>query len=123
MFCMKLPRSWLLLLLASMMASGASPSLAEAGSAKAPDLLLPLHGKGLVVKIEGADTPEGTVWAQRAREMVELWFPVAASYLDTPGWRAPQEIILEFKEMKGVAHASGNRITISKAWIKDHPED
>ena len=120
---MKLPSAWLLLLVAGMIASGASSSLAEAGAVKAPDFLLPLHGKGLVVKIEGTDTPEGAAWAQRAKEMVELWFPIVATYLDTPGWKAPQEITLEFKEMKGVAHAGGNRITISKAWIKHHPED
>ena len=88
-----------------------------------PELLPPLYSKNLRVETDISAAPECAAWAKQARAMVELWFPVVAAYLDTPGWQPPRQIKLEFVEMKGVAHASGGTITISRKWIRDHPQD
>ncbi|TLD72082.1 hypothetical protein FEM03_04975 [Phragmitibacter flavus] len=107
----------LLVLVGSFAAAKAKPVIVV------PALLEPLSSKELVVHVDCSQAPECEAWGQQAKAMVELWFPIIATYLDTPGWRPPPEILLIFLEMKGVAHASGHTIHISRDWIKKQPQD
>jgi hypothetical protein len=96
-----------------------SSSLAQAP----PPLLQPVSVSGLKVTTDTGGFSHLQPWADRAREMVVLWYPVVAAYLDTPDARLPREIKIEFKDMPGVAHTAAGVITIAKAWVEAHPED
>lgn len=78
----------------------------------------------LKVNVDISQTPELADWAQQAKSTVEEWHPRIAKLLPSDGFTPPAEITLFFqKDMKGVAHTSGNKITISAEWVKKHPDD
>lgn len=107
----------------SQTSSATSSQASKEISPTIPEVLHSEYGKRMSVKLEGASDPVEAAWAERAKEMVLLWYPIIATYLATPGWQGATEIVLEFQDIDGVAHAAGNRITISTRWIKSHPQD
>ncbi|WP_009958716.1 putative secretory protein [Verrucomicrobium spinosum] len=90
---------------------------------RVPELIQPLVSRGLKVTVDTSGAPECADWAERAKEMVELWHPIVSAYLDAPLDPSEKEIHLVFKEMKGVAATSKNVITIASGWVKSHPND
>lgn len=103
------------------------PALAESPPAptplKVPALIKPLVSRNLKVTVDTTGAPECQAWAERAKEMVELWHPIVSAYLDAPLHPGEKEIKLVFKDMKGVAATSKNVITIASGWVRSHPED
>jgi hypothetical protein len=75
------------------------------------------------VVIDTTDAPEAAAWAKKAAELVEQWHPKIVALLPSDGFQPATEVKLVFKNMKGVAYASGRTITISAKWIKDNPGD
>lgn len=103
------------------------PALAESTSPpaplKVPALIEPLVSRNLKVVVDTSAAPECQAWAERAKEMVELWHPIVSAYLDAPLNPGEKEVQLVFKDMKGVAATSKNVITIASGWVKSHPDD
>jgi hypothetical protein len=79
----------------------------------------------LTVVADYADAPEAREWALAARDLCERWYPIVSARLNPNGAPAPRKYTLVFKKMDGVAFtANGDAtITVSAAWIKDHPDD
>lgn len=76
------------------------------------------------VGIDTSEVPELAPWAEKAKALVEEWHPILSRMLASEGFTPPSEVTLTFKkDMRGVAFASGNRITIAGDWIKAHPDD
>jgi hypothetical protein len=74
--------------------------------------------------LDVSDAPETKAWGEKAAVLAKEWFPTLTSLLATEGWKAPKEIKFVIKkEISAPAWASGNEITMSGKWIKEHPED
>jgi len=89
------------------------------------------HGQGppgakaapVKVSVDTSEVPELAPWGEKAKGVVEEWYPVIADLLKSDGFTPPAEVRLVFKNMRGIAYTSGNTITISARWIQRHPED
>ena len=76
------------------------------------------------VTIDVSDAPHTKAWAEKAKALVETWYPIVTSLLATESFKPPKEIRLVFKkEISAPAWASGEEITINGKWITDHPDD
>lgn len=102
---------------------GFAPGQGPTEPGKVPELIPPLSSRGLKVTIDVSGAPECAAWAERAREMVLLWYPVVSACLEAPLETKEREIRLVFKEMPGVAHTQGDVITIAAGWVKKRPDD
>ena len=79
---------------------------------------------GAGVTIDASAAPEHREWAEKAAPIAEAWLPRLANLLAVPGARTPGDIRVTITpDYKGVAYASGDRITMAAAWVRDHPED
>lgn len=79
---------------------------------------------GAGVTIDASAAPEHRDWAQKALPVAEAWLPRLANLLAVPGARTPADIKVTITpDYRGVAYASGDRITMAAAWVRDHPED
>jgi hypothetical protein len=67
--------------------------------------------------------PEVAAWAKKAGQLVQKWHPIIARMLPSEGFTPPKEVKIVFKNMRTIAYASGNTITISAGWIKKNPGD
>ncbi len=81
----------------------------------------------LTVSIDTSDAPETAKWAEAAKQLCEIWYPITFERL-YPGSRVPArtiKMIYKGPSMKGLAYTemSLNRITISADWITKHPDD
>jgi hypothetical protein len=79
--------------------------------------------KTVKVTIDVSGAPETKEWADKAKIVVEEWYPKVAEMLKSDGFTPPTDVKLVFKKMNGVAFASGKTITISASWIKKQPGD
>lgn len=83
--------------------------------------------KTINVEIDVTEAPDAAEWAERAKSRVLYWYPKIVAMLD--GEEAVDQIPddftikLVFKDMDGVAHASGRVITVSSRYIKRNPLD
>lgn len=76
------------------------------------------------INIDVTQSPESRVWAEKARGVVEVWFPIVWRLLGTEGRTPPPTINLVFvKEQAAPAQAGGNTISVSAPWIVAHPDD
>lgn len=76
------------------------------------------------VVVDASALPEQKAWGEKAKTLVEAWFPQITALLCTEGFAAPAEIRLVIqKELKVPAYTSGSTITINGKWITDHPDD
>jgi hypothetical protein len=76
----------------------------------------------ITVNTEAA--PDLAAWGDKAKVLVEKWHPKVAELLASDGFTPPTEVKLVFKsDKKGIASTSGNTITFSSEYIRDHPED
>ena len=69
--------------------------------------------------------PQTREFAERAKALVQEWYPRLIRDFHHPGASAPrQEIHLYFQNMEGVAHAANGAIHISADWVtKKSPKD
>lgn len=61
-------------------------------------------------------------WAEGAARVVLEWAPRIEAALGTPAV-SNRTVTIAFKDMPGVAHSSGDTITISSGWIRRRPDD
>lgn len=81
----------------------------------------PVQLTNVTVIIEGEDVlqqPGIHAWAAKAAELVVEWFPIFDKIFETEGFVPSSEVEIVFRNMQGVAHATGNRIVISSNWIR-----
>ena len=87
-------------------------------------ILTKISGPNATVLLDTQDAPELREWALKAGNLCIEWFPKLAELLPSDGFKPPTEVLLFFdKDLKGVAHASAGRITISVDYVRAHPDD
>ena len=78
----------------------------------------------LIVHLDVTEVPQLTEWGNKAKILIEEWYPRALNMIPTKGFEVPSEIWLKFeKKEEGVAATSENHIFVSSNWIEKHPED
>ena len=77
----------------------------------------------LVCLVDVTAAPELEKWGSDAGTFALKWYPIIEKTLATEDFKPTREFRLLFKEMDGVAHASGNVITISIAYVKRNQDD
>ncbi len=76
------------------------------------------------VTIDTSAAPEHRKWADQAEPVATAWLPRIVNLLAVPGARTPGDIRVTITpDYQGVAYASGERITMASAWVRDHAED
>ncbi len=81
-------------------------------------------GEALIANIDVSEVPQLEDWALEARQRAIKWYPIICDSLKTDGFSPPRKFDLIFrKDMPGVAGTSGDRISISSAWVTAHPGD
>jgi hypothetical protein len=89
--------------------------------------LLTASAFGVTVKLDVEqvkDNPKLVEIANQAKALIEEWHPRLVNMMPTPGFEVPSEIDLIFiKSDKGIAWASGSRITVASDWIEKRPHD
>jgi hypothetical protein len=75
------------------------------------------------ITIDTSEVPELAEWAEKHRPTFEKWYPIIVGYLPSDGYTAPRELTITFRNMDGVAYASGTRIVCAAEWFKAHPDD
>jgi Peptidase of plants and bacteria/F5/8 type C domain len=74
--------------------------------------------------VDVADAPEMKEWADKAARLCERWYPRLNEELKSDGYKPATQIFMTLRgSYRGVAAASGNRITGSVKFFKDHPDD
>lgn len=91
-----------------------APFVAVADDAKTPSF---------TVKIEYSTVPDLKDWAEKAKTLVEKWYPILCKRLHVKGVEPPKTVELEFAEMDGIAGTGGNHIGIAAKWVRAHPDD
>lgn len=88
-------------------------------------LLLPLLAQDkATITVDYTDAPDVKEWAEKARDLCEKWYPIIGEALASKDFTPPREVKLVFKdEKKGIAYASGAKITVVADWIRKHPDD
>lgn len=83
--------------------------------------------KKINIEIDVTEAPDAEDWAKRVQSRVEYWYPKVVEMLDGEEGldKIPDDfkIRLVFKPFNGVAYAAGREITVSSAYIKEHPKD
>ncbi len=76
------------------------------------------------VQLDTSEAPDLKPWAEQARQLVEEWHPILCRFLATEEYKPPRVLTLKFKpRIDNPAFASGNAITFSATWIRQHPDD
>jgi hypothetical protein len=74
--------------------------------------------------LDVSDAPEMKAWAEKAARACEQAYPMINEELRSDGYTPPRRITMALKaDYKGVAMTSGDRITGSVAFFKQHPDD
>ena len=80
--------------------------------------------KKVVVELDTSAVPEQAEWGQKAKAIVEEWYPRMVNLIPTQGFEPPTEVKITLRKSdRGIADASGPHIRISSGWIEKHPED
>jgi hypothetical protein len=83
-----------------------------------------IASKEAVAWVDTNDAPDLKEWGNKAGTLCVEWMPKIAALLPSEGFEAPREVTLYFDPaMKGVAHAANGKITISAAFVREHPDD
>jgi hypothetical protein len=70
------------------------------------------------------DAPEMKEWADKVAQLCEEWYSRLNDQLKSDGFKPATQISMTLKsDYGGVAETSGNRITGSVKFFKEHPED
>jgi len=74
--------------------------------------------------VDVSDAPEMRSWAEHVAEVCERSYPMLNNELKSDGYKPPALVTMTLKKSyRGVAAASGNHITGSVTFFKDHPHD
>ena len=74
--------------------------------------------------VDVTDAPEIKDWALKVARVCMRWYPMINEELKSEGYKPPQVVTITLKKSyRGVAAASGSRITGSAKYFKDHPDD
>jgi hypothetical protein len=85
---------------------------------------VPVFKYPIQVRLDCSEVPEMKEWCERARDLVEQWYPVLAEYLASDLYTPARRIGLTFKKGdKGIAGTGGSNITAYSGWFKAHPDD
>jgi hypothetical protein len=77
-----------------------------------------------IVELDTSAVPEQAEWGQKAKAIVEEWYPRMVNLIPTQGFEPPTEIKITLRKSdRGIADAAGPHIRISSGWIEKHPED
>jgi hypothetical protein len=80
--------------------------------------------QGLLVTADTSEVPDLEEWGRRARDLCVEWHPRISALLASDGHEPPLSArLLFFKEMRGIANASGSDIRIAARWVREHPDD
>lgn len=80
--------------------------------------------KKVVVELDTSAVPEQAEWGQKAKAIVEEWYPRMVNLIPTQGFEPPTEMKITLRKSdRGIADAAGPHIRISSGWIEKHPED
>lgn len=75
-------------------------------------------------RIDVADEPKMKDWAEKVAKVCALAYPMINEELKSEGYKPPSVVTLAMKsDYRGVAFASGSRITGSVKYFEDHPDD
>ncbi len=75
-------------------------------------------------KVDVTDAPEMKEWADKVAVLCEAWYPRLNDQLKSDGFKPATQITMTMKNSyKGVAEASGTRITGSVKFFKARPDD
>ena len=78
----------------------------------------------VTVHLDVTETPQLSEWGNKAKSLMEEWYPRVINMIPTKGFEAPSELWLKIeKKEDGVAAASQDHIVVSSGWIEKHPED
>ncbi|HEY7115338.1 MAG TPA: basic secretory protein-like protein [Tepidisphaeraceae bacterium] len=103
-----------------------APAAREKGSEDKPQNSPPVTPENFkfVIKVDTSDVPEMADYGKRVQKVAEEWYPKIWAKLPSEGFVPPATVTITFKkDYKGVAAASGNRITAAQKWFTDHPDD
>ena len=76
------------------------------------------------IEIDVTEVPHLKKWAEQAKSLATEWYPRVVNLLPTKGYKVPKKIKLYFKKSdQGIAHASGNTITVMSGWVEKRPND
>lgn len=74
--------------------------------------------------LDVADAPEMKEWVEKVAGICERQYPMICEELRSEGFKPATVITMSFKNSyNGVAATSGDRVTGSVKWFKDHPDD
>jgi hypothetical protein len=74
--------------------------------------------------VDVSDASEMRAWAEHVAEVCERSYPMLNNELKSDGYKPPALVTMTLKKSyRGVAAASGNHITGSVTYFKDHPHD
>ncbi len=97
--------------------AGALLSLAQWGLAQTP-------ATDLVVELDTSETANLQEWGEKAKQLVEEWYPRMDNLLPTAGFQAPRKVRLVFRKSDdGIAGTAGDTIYIMSGWIEKNPGD
>ncbi|MBL9114666.1 MAG: hypothetical protein JNJ83_06625 [Verrucomicrobiaceae bacterium] len=86
--------------------------------------LTKIIGGDYIALVDANDAIDLKEWGAKAGSLCVEWLPKVAALLPSDGFSPPKQVLLTFDpNMKGVAHASGNKITISARYVRQHPDD
>ena len=75
------------------------------------------------ITVDSTAAPDLADWGKQAVAVCEEWYPTIIELLPSQGFQPAAEVHLVIKEMNGVAHAAGNEISISAAYVRGHRDD
>lgn len=92
--------------------------------AQQPRTVTKISSKDATAIVDSNDAVDLKEWGSKAGTLCVEWFPKIAALLPSGDFTAPKAVTLYFDpKMKGVAHAAGDRITISAEFVRAHPDD
>jgi hypothetical protein len=91
------------------------PLVAAAAPDKKPDF---------TVVVEYSTVPDIKDWAEKAKTLVEKWYPILCKRLAVKGIDPPKTVTLTFEDQEeGIAGTGGDHIGINAKWVRAHPDD
>ena len=76
------------------------------------------------VKLDVSEVPHLKQWGEDAKALMIKWYPRIINIIPTKGYKIPKVVTLKIRKSdKGIAFASGAKITVSSHWIEKRPKD
>ncbi len=75
------------------------------------------------IEIDVTEAPEMAEYGAKVKAEMLKQYPMIIKHLGDASYKPVKLVKVRFKNMKGVAHASGNQITCAVDWFKTRPQD